>query len=166
MPIPVPKPMLDQVEKDLGLTSRETWRREIMRVATAFFFQKVGIDDPHAIASHIKGIDLDWPVKVVDLLPGEELIAYRFNPQRLIQKFDPFGMYYTKAGVARESLGIPTNDRRFVKYKVKMRVPALESRAKTGLVPYFGPVEGGAMQYVVPEAYRHLEPVFIQHSVP
>ncbi len=167
MAIPAPEATTDQVARTLGLSIAGA-QREWVRVAVTFFTQKMGIDDPHEITKHVEGIDFNWPggVTKVDLLPGTKLIAYRYNPQRLIKYFDPFGMYFAEVGPGRDVVGIPTDDRRFVRYVVIFRVPALKSRAKTGLVSKYGAVRGGAIQYVIPRASLYLRVVHIQNRLP
>ena len=164
MPIPVSTDLIQQVKEDLGLASADGLRRARVETAIRFYARCVGMDSPKDISSHVQGIDLSSPVEAIDLVAGTELAAYRFNPQRRIGRLDPFGLYFTDVGNSMYSLGINWDDRRFVRYVVDFRVPALRSRAKTGFVPGFGAVYGGAVQYVVPRASQHLRVVHIQNT--
>jgi hypothetical protein len=167
MAIPAPETTIEHVVRQLGLPSTGA-QQQCVRVAVTFFTQKMGIDDPRTIASYIEGIDLNWPqgVTKVDLLPGTRLVAYRYDPRRGSRNFDPFGMYFTDVGTAKDVVGIPPENRRFVRYIVTLRVPALKSRAKTGYVSKFGLVYGGAIQYVIPRASLHLRVMHIQNQLP
>ena len=165
MPIPLDKTWVDQIITALGLNHPRAIQRANVEAAARFYAQDMALTDPIKIASHMQGIDLHWPVTRADLLPGTNVVAFRYNPQLRFDRLDPFGEYFTDVGSSKYDLGIGPDERRFIRYEVRSRVTALRSRTKTGFVPGFGVVRGGSIQYVIPRASAHLRVMHIQHAI-
>lgn len=135
-----------------------------VRCIRGWFF----IDDPATLKSYIDGIDLAKPVRRVDLIPPREFIAYRWSPERRFHRghaFGAFGEFFTEVGTSKHNVGIGADDRRFVRYTLAWRTPALESTASTGFISGMGAVYGGGVQYMIPQAERVLRVTHIQHNV-
>jgi len=119
------------------------------------------------IFSELICIDFSYPVKIVNIRPGTELVAFR-DP-----RVSPFrGKYFTKSGHPADRLGIHTEStvgnnptektKTLVRYTVRVYIPeVLESRCAAASDRWSIQdrnilAAGGALQYLIPHPERYV----------
>jgi hypothetical protein len=156
MAVPLPSEQVKQWCDAMGLSADNRTARRRVAEAARFYANHMEIHDPDCIASHLHGIDFRAPVRQIKLPAGREVVAFR-SVARAWGKLDLLGCYFTDPGTDQQSVGIrPEEAARCVRYVVKRPATALRSKAKTGFVPEKGHVNGGAIQYCIPHASKHL----------
>jgi hypothetical protein len=105
--------------------------------------------------SFLRGFDLSKRVSEVTLTPGERLIAYRGPAE------SQFKTFYTRSGRSLWNVGVNPAGRRFVTFRVRIPLTALQSFASPAKdiwtqagIGYLA--AGGATQLIIPESYRAL----------
>jgi hypothetical protein len=139
----------------LGKSSAPPLQRQNLRTALKFFQEGFPGKSAEQIEGYVKGMDLSKSVRLTALPAGTEVIAYG-DPRRL-------GMYYTKAGLPMDRLGIAEGARKFMRFRLTNSTTVLESNA-TGVADTWTTSSkqlagGGGTQYVIPDASSNLQPI-------
>ncbi len=126
-----------------------------LQVALRFFDGQMPELPRKLRVAFLRGMDLSKPVRTVQLVPPERVIAYRKCNE------DPLKLFYTRPGTAVQQLGLNPQARRHVSFQVRSAVTALESRAAPARDTWTdeqNPVlsAGGGLQYIVAQAPRVL----------
>jgi hypothetical protein len=142
----IPEQQIDEVLRFLGATPAVV-RRAGVREALAFFDRYMPEKSWPDRLSYCKAMDLSKPVAMVDLLPGEIVVAFRHHRA-------DWGEFHTRAGSDPGKLGIALDNRQYRKFEVIHRCTALESTTSAFMSISRG--SGGAVQLVIPQAFRFL----------
>ncbi len=142
----IPESEIDQLLNALG-ASIAPRRRDGVRLTLTFFDRYLAEKSWETRLSFLKAMDLSQPVRIVDLLPGETVVAFRHHAA-------DWGEFHTRLGTDPRTLGITTDARQLRRFEVVQRVAALESTAAPYLHMSRG--RGGGLQLVIPQAWRHL----------
>jgi hypothetical protein len=134
------------VLQQLGGTTAPV-RRAGVREALTFFERYMPEKSGADRVSYLKAMDLSKPVAMVDLLPGEIVVAFRHHTA-------DWGEFHTRAGSDPAKLGITLDDRQYRKFEVVQRCVALQSTTSAFMSMARG--SGGALQLVIPQAFRFL----------
>jgi|GEM_PF-6539774 len=160
--------LTDQVLSLMGRQAGPGLVTDNVRLAVDCLSRWFGVTDAASLKSYIDGIDLNTRAERITLTPPKSLIGYRRSSEAAFhggQNFNMFGMYFTDPGVSKFDVGVNTNDRRFLRYELRRPTPALKSRAASGFISGMGMVQGGATQYIIPDAGSVLSVRHVQHSI-
>jgi hypothetical protein len=143
--------------------------RENVKTALRFFdLHTPGLAADLAL-SFLLAMDLSRPVRSIQLMPKERLIAFRTGQE------SPFKLFYTRSGASVHHSGVNPHGRTAVQFRVRVPCPALESHTTGTIDTWSIPAEyqqltvapragsygvlaaGGGIQLIVPNSFRCLE---------
>lgn len=135
-----------------------------LTTALRFFHAQMPLLERPKRRSFLRAMDLSKPVTVTILAPPTIVAAFR-KPDE-----DPLKLFYTKPGTSVLLLGVNPDSRAFARFRVRHPVPVLESTTSGFRIEQdpnardegrYSPPEyiasGGRVQYVIPNAWRHLD---------
>ena len=140
---------------DLGTSDAPMTRAGLATALNFFHAHMPTLPRPMQLA-FLKGTDLHKPVRVIDLEPGDQLVAFRKYNE------DPVKLFYSRAGTPMDRMGLNPSTREFNRFRVAVATKALESRCAPALDTWtddrhYFQAQGGALQLIVPDARKFLE---------